>query len=131
MIGARGNDDPSFAVNQRELNVAPKTTRSTEYRSRTLAGARLDADNPNSLFPGTLRGTSRVAELCQQQQVSVERLIEESGLEASRVVAIVEGRWTPSPQERQQIATVFGVTPADITWGHKTPIQHIWGHGPT
>jgi hypothetical protein len=52
-------------------------------------------------------------------------------LESNRALAIVEGRWTPSPAERAKIAAVFAVTPDEITWGHKTPIQHLWGHGPT
>jgi hypothetical protein len=46
------------------------------------------------------------------------------------VLAIVLGRWTPSPAERDRIAAVFGVTRDQITWGHKTPIQHIYGQGP-
>ena len=75
--------------------------------------------------------TKSVAQLCEEQQISVEDLVEKSGLDANRVTAIVEGRWTPSPRERQQIAAVFSVEPADITWGHKTPIQHLWGHGPS
>lgn len=72
-----------------------------------------------------------VAELCQDQQMTLAQLVERSGLDEGRVTAIVEGRWTPSPQERQRIAAAFGVTTDDITWGHKTPIQHLWGHGPT
>ena len=75
--------------------------------------------------------TKSVAELCQEKQVTLEVLIQRSGLDPSRVQAIVEGRWTPSPAERRKIADAFGVEPSDITWGHKTPIQHLWGHGPT
>ena len=75
--------------------------------------------------------TKSVAELCQEHEVSIDDLLEKSGLDRNRVTAIVEGRWTPSPSERKSIAAVFGVQPADITWGHKTPIQHLWGHGPT
>jgi hypothetical protein len=45
-------------------------------------------------------------------------------------MAIVLGRWTPSPEDRDAIAGVFGVTRDDIAWGHKTPIQHIYGQGP-
>ena len=48
--------------------------------------------------------TKSVAELCQQQQLTLEALIEKSQLDHSRVQAIVEGRWTPSPAERQRIA---------------------------
>lgn len=75
--------------------------------------------------------TKSVAQLCQEQEKGIDDLVSQSGLDRSRVAAIVEGRWTPSPQERKQIAAVFDLTPADVTWGHKTPIQHLWGHGPT
>jgi hypothetical protein len=46
------------------------------------------------------------------------------------VVAIIQGRRTPSPQERDRVAAVFGLTRDQISWGHKTPIQHLYGHGP-
>ena len=71
-----------------------------------------------------------VAELMSERQMTLEALVERSGLEPDRVTAIVLGRWTPSPQERQAVAEVFATEPRDITWGHKTPIQHIYGHGP-
>lgn len=71
-----------------------------------------------------------VSELCEQQQLSVEQLTERSGLEPQRVLAIMLGRWTPSPAERQKIAASLGVERDEISWGHKTPIQHIYGHGP-
>ena len=74
--------------------------------------------------------SASVADLCQQHQLSPKELARRSGLDDRRILAIVLGRWTPSPTERQQIAQVFGVAPAEIVWGHKTPIQHIYGHGP-
>ena len=74
--------------------------------------------------------TRSVAELCEEQSVTVEMLAERSGLDSQRVLAIVLARWTPSPAERDAIAGALGVTKDDITWGHKTPIQHIYGHGP-
>jgi hypothetical protein len=46
------------------------------------------------------------------------------------VLAIIEGRWTPSPSERDRIAAVFGLTRAEIAWGHATPVSHLYGHGP-
>ncbi len=72
-----------------------------------------------------------VAELCKDNNVTVEELAKKSGLDDQRVIAIILGRWTPSPNERQSISEVFNVTPADISWGHQTPIQHIYGHGPS
>lgn len=71
-----------------------------------------------------------IAQLLQEHGLAVEELVERSGLDESRVAAIVLGRWTPSPAERQSIAGAFGLAPDQISWGHKTPIQHLYGHGP-
>lgn len=72
-----------------------------------------------------------VHDLCVENKMSVERIAEQSGLEPGRVQAIYLGRWTPSSSERDRIAAVFGISREDISWGHKTPIQHIYGQGPT
>jgi transcriptional regulator with XRE-family HTH domain len=74
--------------------------------------------------------TRSVADLCREQNISIAELAQRSGLEDGRVTAIALGRWTPSPAERQKIAAVFGVAVDQIAWGHKTPIQHLYGHGP-
>ncbi len=71
-----------------------------------------------------------VAELCESQQVTIAQLAERTGLDEFRVTAIALGRWTPSPAERQKIATVFNVPVDQISWGHKTPVEHLYGHGP-
>jgi transcriptional regulator with XRE-family HTH domain len=71
-----------------------------------------------------------VAELCQEHGINVAELSQRSGLDDGRTLAIALGRWTPSPDERQKIAAVFGVPVDQIAWGHKTPIQHLYGHGP-
>jgi transcriptional regulator with XRE-family HTH domain len=71
-----------------------------------------------------------VESLCRDKGMSVQELAEKAGLDEQRVLAIVLGRWTPSPQERDRIAAVFGLPRQQIAWGHKTPIQHIYGHGP-
>jgi hypothetical protein len=71
-----------------------------------------------------------VAELCQVKSIGLEELVAKSGLEETRVQAILLGRWTPSPVERQRIAAVLDTTIDEIAWGHVTPIQHLYGHGP-
>ena len=71
-----------------------------------------------------------VDRLCLDHGIDAARLAERSGVDEQRVVAIVLGRWTPSPAERDAIAAAFGLTRDKIAWGHKTPIQHIYGHGP-
>ncbi len=71
-----------------------------------------------------------VAELCQVHKLTTQQLAQRIGLDEPRVLAIVLGRWTPSPVERRKVAEAFGLTPDTISWGHKTPIQHLYGHGP-
>jgi transcriptional regulator with XRE-family HTH domain len=71
-----------------------------------------------------------VDQLCLEHRIDVRQLAERAGLDEQRVLAIVLGRWTPSPQERDKVAAVFGLTRDQVQWGHKTPIQHIYGHGP-
>lgn len=71
-----------------------------------------------------------VADLCRAQSLSLDQLVERSGLDQGRVEAILLGRWTPSPSERQRIAAALSAEIDDIAWGHVTPIQHLYGHGP-
>ncbi len=71
-----------------------------------------------------------VADLCRDHTTDIPTLANRSGLDEGRVTAIALGRWTPSPSERQKIAAVFGVAADEISWGHATPIQHLYGHGP-
>ena len=71
-----------------------------------------------------------VAELCAEHAIDAKKLAEKAGLDERRVRAIVEGRWTPSPAERDRIAAVFGLTRERIAWGHSTPVSHLYGHGP-
>jgi transcriptional regulator with XRE-family HTH domain len=77
-----------------------------------------------------MEATKNVDELCVSAGIDARQLAERAGLDESRVAAIVLGRWTPSPEERDKIAAVFGLTRDQISWGHKTPIQHIYGSGP-
>ena len=77
-----------------------------------------------------MEANKTVNDLCEQHQLNYKQLAEKCGLDEQRVLAIVLGRWTPSPAERDRVAAAFGVTRDQITWGHKTPIQHIYGSGP-
>ena len=71
-----------------------------------------------------------VDQLCVEHRLDHRQLAERAGLDEQRVLAIVLGRWTPSPAERDKVAAAFGLTREQIAWGHKTPIQHIYGSGP-
>ena len=72
----------------------------------------------------------RVDELCLEHGLDARQLAQRAGVDEQRVLAIVLGRWTPSPEDRDRIAGVFGLTREQIVWGHRTPIQHIYGQGP-
>jgi transcriptional regulator with XRE-family HTH domain len=74
--------------------------------------------------------TRSVGDLCRELNLNVAELAQRCELDDGRVTAIALGRWTPSPAERQKIAAALGVAVNDIAWGHKTPIQHLYGHGP-
>ena len=71
-----------------------------------------------------------VADLCVGRGLDAKSLAAQSGVEEGVVAAILLGRWTPSPEQRDAIAGVFGLTRDRVMWGHKTPIQHIYGSGP-
>ena len=71
-----------------------------------------------------------IPQLCAEHGIDAHQLAERSGVEEQRVAAIVLGRWTPSPEERDAIAAVFGLKREQIVWGHTTPIQHLYGQGP-
>lgn len=71
-----------------------------------------------------------LATLCREHALNEHQLAEKSGLDLKRVQAIVLGRWTPSPQERDAIAGVFGLERSQIAWGHTTEVTHMYGHGP-
>jgi hypothetical protein len=72
-----------------------------------------------------------VLELCRKSKVSLLELADRSGLDLPRTRAIYLGRWTPNPDERQRIASALNVAIDEVAWGHETPIQHIYGHGPS
>lgn len=67
---------------------------------------------------------------CEQKGISLLELADKSGLDLPKLRAIFQNRWTPSPKEREKIASAIGVPPEAVAWGHETPIQHIYGHGP-
>ena len=77
-----------------------------------------------------MESAKTVAILCEEHKIDARQLAEKSGLDESRVLAIIMGRWLPSPAERDAVAAVFKLPREQIVWGHTTPIQHIYGSGP-
>lgn len=71
-----------------------------------------------------------VSEWMKEREMDVVELIAASAVDEHVVKAIVLGRYTPSPEQRRRIAAALGVDVEHIAWGHTTPIQHVYGHGP-
>lgn len=66
--------------------------------------------------------------LFEETGLVIEDVAERSGLSAARVEAILDGRWTPSPAERQKIASTFGVVVETISWGHTIAPRNVRYH---
>jgi hypothetical protein len=63
--------------------------------------------------------------LVEETGLSFDDIAQASGLMVERVVAIAEGRWTPSPLERERIAAAFRVPVEGISWGHSVNPRNI------
>jgi transcriptional regulator with XRE-family HTH domain len=70
---------------------------------------------------------ANIMDHCKTKGISLLELADKSGVDLKRVQAIYLGRWTPTPSERERLAAVLEVDIDDVAWGHKTPIQHIYG----
>jgi hypothetical protein len=71
-----------------------------------------------------------VAQWMTERSLALPELIQASGLDDRVVKAIVESRYTPSPEQRRRLAGALGVEPEQIAWGHQAQISHVYGHGP-
>ena len=69
------------------------------------------------------------AQWMAERNLTQAQIVAESALEERVVEAIVRGRYTPSPQQRQQLAAALGVELEQITWDHATAVDHLYGHG--
>ena len=50
--------------------------------------------------------TGNLDQLCAERGLDAKQLAAQAGLDEARTLAIVLGRWTPSPKERDAIAAV-------------------------
>jgi hypothetical protein len=71
-----------------------------------------------------------VTDWMADQGMALEDLLASSGLDKKVLTAIMNGRYTPSPQQRQRVATALGIEAEQILWGHTTQVDHMYGHGP-
>ena len=64
----------------------------------------------------------------EQRGLTVDQLAKRSGLNVERVLSIVNGRWLPSPKERQAIAAALDLAVADVDWGHSMHPRNVRYH---
>jgi hypothetical protein len=56
--------------------------------------------------------------LLEDLDMALDQLAQAAGLTMERAEAIADGRWTPSPDERERIARAFDMEVTQISWGH-------------
>lgn len=66
--------------------------------------------------------------LVEQLGISLEELAKRSRLDTSRVLAIISGRWTPNPKERERLAAALGVSVDEVSWGHTMSVRNVRYH---
>jgi hypothetical protein len=71
-----------------------------------------------------------LAQWVAERGIGPAALAEASGPEGRVVEAIACGRYTPSPQRSRCLSAALGVAPVQVAWGHRTPVEHLYGHGP-
>jgi lambda repressor-like predicted transcriptional regulator len=71
-----------------------------------------------------------VTDWMAERGIALEQLLAASGLEKKVLQAIIDGRYTPSPQHRRRVAAALDVNPNQVLWGHTTQVDHMYGHGP-
>ena len=66
--------------------------------------------------------------LFEESGLSLQELAERSQLAESRLLDILKGRWTPSPKDREKIATALGVPADAVSWGHSMAPRNVRYH---
>ena len=73
--------------------------------------------------------TRTVAQWMAERGMSLAKLVEETSLDKRVVEAVIEGRYTPSPTQRDCLAAALGVDADQVVWGHVAQVEHLYGHG--
>jgi ribosome-binding protein aMBF1 (putative translation factor) len=66
--------------------------------------------------------------LLEELAIGLNELADRAGLPIERVAAIADGRWTPSPREREKLAAALGVQITEVSWGHTMNPRNVRYH---
>ena len=64
-------------------------------------------------------------QLIEETGLTVEEIAAKAKLPPERVAAMLDGRWTPSPRDREKMAAVFGLVVEDVIWGHTMDPRNV------
>src|SRR5262245_25480139 len=78
----------------------------------------------------SMERTQSVTDWLAERGLSLDALEEASGVDRKVLSAIIAGRYTPSPAQRERVAAALGVAKEQIVWGHTNEVTHLYGHGP-
>src|SRR5436190_24369599 len=122
------------SVTRTLVSISASLRRGKPWQSLAVFAGKFADCSPKRRFDGkrnsSMHSLKTVDELCKEHTLDVRQVAQRAGLDEGRMLAIVSGRWTPSPAERDRVAAVFGLTREQIAWGHRTGVDHIHGHGP-
>jgi lambda repressor-like predicted transcriptional regulator len=76
----------------------------------------------------TMPGERTIERIIEETGITVAELAEKANIDKRRTQAIVDGRWTPSPKERERIAAALGLTIEQISWGHTMNFRNVTYH---
>jgi hypothetical protein len=65
-----------------------------------------------------------------ERKTNLDELLRLTQLDRRVLKAIIHGRYTPSPRQRQTLANALGLGVEQIAWGHVNAVEHVYGHGP-
>jgi hypothetical protein len=77
-----------------------------------------------------MKPVQSIADWMTTQNLGIEELLQRSALDRKVLQAMIEGRYTPSPQQRLRLALALGVSVEQVLWGHTAQVDHMYGHGP-
>lgn len=66
-----------------------------------------------------------IDQLFEASGLTIDELADQSGLSADKIAAIVATRWTPSPEDRIQIARVLNISVEEVIWGHMLDSRNV------
>lgn len=106
---------------KRELGASGAHARVRQISGQTTT--RQTTTQPNEISQTGMK--KALDQLIEETNLTVDEIADRAKLPAQRVSAMLDGRWTPSPSDRQKMAAVFGLTPEDVVWGHTMDPRNV------